>query len=292
VPPRAAPRSFAVLRVVHSTRRANQPSERVIGGSLGSLATGIAGSEGRCYQGGGNSGPHLDYRKKENAVLTLTRTLNDLVEDLHIRGYTLIRAEPEPGAITAAAGALGTHLGARWMGSRTLEAKSDPTWLPRHTEQLDDQEPLRFFALGCLTSATEGGATCLFDGRAAARTLLAQQHGFTSVRITYATKWRPTKATHLLIDQGAHGPTLRFRSKLETNSVVGLPADLSEDEMYGLVESALTEAVVLVHQWRAGDLRVVNNRAMIHARQPFNGTRRMIRFRYDDPHYQTVTLNP
>jgi alpha-ketoglutarate-dependent taurine dioxygenase len=58
------------------------------------------------------------------------------------------------------------------------------------------------------------------------------------------------------------------------------------------VEAALTEAVVLVHRWRAGDLLVVDNRAMIHARQPFTGMRRMIRFRYDDPHSQTVTLKP
>ncbi|MQM28975.1 TauD/TfdA family dioxygenase [Glycomyces albidus] len=223
---------------------------------------------------------------------TLARTLDDLAEDLHIRGYTLIRAEPEAGPMTEAPCALGVHLGARWMGARILEADNDPAWLPRHTEQFDDDEPLRFFALGCLAPAAEGGATCLYDGRAAAHSLLAQEHDFTSVRIEYATKWRPTKATHPLIVMGAHGPALHFRSKLETNNVVGLPSGLGEDEMYGLVESALAEAVVLVHRWRAGDLLVVDNRAMIHARQPFNGTRRMIRFRYDDPHYQTITLKP
>lgn len=194
--------------------------------------------------------------------------------------------------MTQAASALGAHLGASWMGTRVLESEGDTAWLPRHTEQLDDDEPLRYFALGCLTAATERGATCLYDGRAAARALLAQEHDFASVRIEYTTQWRPTQATHPLIVTGAHGPTLRFRSKLETNRVVGLPSGLGEDEMYGLVESALAESVVLVHQWRAGDLLVVNNHAMIHARQPFDGTRRMIRFRYDDPHFHTVTLGP
>lgn len=221
---------------------------------------------------------------------TLTRTLDDLAEDLRIRGYALVRAEPEAQDMTETASALGLHLGAQWLGSRALESQGDSTWLPRHTEQLDDDQPLGYFALGCLTPADERGATCLYDGRAAARALLAQEHDFTSVQIEYATKWRPSKATHPLIVMGTHGPSLRFRSKLETNHVVGLPSDLGEDEMYGLVESALAEAVVLVHQWRAGDLLVVNNRAMIHARQPFNGTRRMIRFRYDDPHFRTVTL--
>jgi alpha-ketoglutarate-dependent taurine dioxygenase len=225
-------------------------------------------------------------------VRTLTRTVDDLAEDLHIRGYTVVRTEPDPEDMTETASALGIHLGARWIGSRILEAEGDTAWLPRHTEQLDDAEPLAYFALGCLTPADERGATCLYDGRAAARALLAEDRRFTSVRITYATRWRPTKATHPLIVMGAAGPVLRFRSKLETNSVVGLPPGLGEDEMYGVVESALAEAVVLVHQWRAGDLLVVNNRAMIHARQPFAGTRRMIRFRYDDPHYRTVTLKP
>lgn len=225
-------------------------------------------------------------------MLTLTRTLDDLTDDLRVRGYTLMRAEPDPKAMTEAASALGAHLGARWMGARVLEAESDRAWLPRHTEQLDDSEPLAHFALGCLTPAAEGGATCLYDGRAAARALLAEDPRLTSVRIEYGTKWRPTKAVHPLIVTGADGPTLRFRSKLETNRVAQLPADLNEDNMYGKVEAALAEAIVLAHRWRSGDLLVVDNRAMIHARQPFTGTRRMIRFRYDDPHYQTVTLEP
>lgn len=225
-------------------------------------------------------------------MLALTLTLVDLAEDLHFRGYTLLRTQPEIEAMTAAASALGAHLNAGWMGRRVLESCGDPAWLPRHTEQLDDDEPLRFFALGCLTPAVEGGATCLYDGRAAAHTLLAQRNDFASVRITYRTKWRPNHATHALVNADAHGPTLRFRSKLETNTVTELPADLTEGEMYGLVESALAEAVVLVHKWRAGDLLVVNNLAMVHARQPFKGTRRMIRFRYDDPHFRTVTLKP
>jgi alpha-ketoglutarate-dependent taurine dioxygenase len=225
-------------------------------------------------------------------VLTLTRTLDDFTDDLRVRGYTLIRVEPDTEAMTEAASALGVHLGARWIGARVLDAESDTACLPRHTEQLDDPEPLAYFALGCLTPASEGGATCLYDGRAAARALFDEVPEMTSVRIEYATNWRPTRATHPLIVNGADGPALRFRSKLETNRIAEFPARFTEDEMYGKVESALSEATVLVHRWRAGDLLVVDNRAMIHARQPFTGTRRMIRFRYDDPHYQTVTLGP
>jgi alpha-ketoglutarate-dependent taurine dioxygenase len=65
---------------------------------------------------------------------------------------------------------------------------------------------------------------------------------------------------------------------------------MTEARMYGLVEAALSEAVAVVHRWRPGDLLIVNNRVMIHARQPFVGTRRMVRYRFDDPHHQTVIL--
>jgi hypothetical protein len=125
---------------------------------------------------------------KEGTVLTLNQTLDDLTEDLQVRGYTLIRAESDPDIMTEAASAIGHHLGASWMGVRVLEAESDPSWLPQHTEQLDDDEPLRFLALGCLSPASEGGATCLYDGRVAARALLAESPELAAVRLTYSTR--------------------------------------------------------------------------------------------------------
>jgi alpha-ketoglutarate-dependent taurine dioxygenase len=60
--------------------------------------------------------------------------------------------------------------------------------------------------------------------------------------------------------------------------------------MYAEVEAVLSDSVAVVHRWRPGDLLVVDNRAMIHAREPFTGTRQMIRYRYDDPHFKTVII--
>lgn len=225
-------------------------------------------------------------------MLAATHDLDDLVEDLDVRGYALIRTAPDFDALTAAAERFGAHVGSASMGARLLEGRDSPDWLPRHTEQLDDVEPLRYFALGCLQPAMSGGATCLYDGRSAASALVEAHPELVKVRIAYATRWRPTIATHsLIVFDRDHGPVLRYRSALETNTVDGpLPPAMTEAQMYGLVEATLLEAVAVVLRWRPGDLLIVNNRVMIHARQPFVGTRRMVRYRFDDPHHQTVIL--
>lgn len=219
--------------------------------------------------------------------------LYDLTMDLQVRGYALIRTEPNQDALAEAASRFGSHVGASSMGVRLLEAHGADGWLPRHTEHLYDAEPLRYFALGCLEASTIGGATCLYDGRLAARALLESHPELSQVRITYSTAWRPTSATHpLIVHDPEYGPVLRFRSMLETNAVSGqLPPGLTEARMYSLVESAISEAVAVVHRWRPGDLLIVDNRAMLHAREPFSGTRRMIRYRFDDPHFQTVIIS-
>ncbi|WP_205325331.1 TauD/TfdA family dioxygenase [Glycomyces sp. YM15] len=228
----------------------------------------------------------------EIIVQSVAVDLDEIVLDLNVRGYALIRSEANPHSLTEAAVRFGAHVGAAWVGVRVLEAHGSQEWLPRHTEQLDDPEPLRYFALGCLSASASGGATCLYDGRIAARALLESRPEMAQVRIAYSTAWRPTSATQpLIVETPEHGLALRFRSALETNTVCGpLPPSLSEAAMYTEVEAALSEAIAVVHRWRPGDLLVVDNRAMIHAREPFTGARRMIRYRYDDPHFRTVII--
>jgi len=225
-------------------------------------------------------------------VPTTALDLDDLMQDLDVRGYVLVRTAATFEALTALAEQFGAHIGAASIGSRLLEGMDSADWLPRHNEQLDDVEPLRYFALGCLESATTGGATCLYDGRLAASALLEERPELERVRIAYATRWRSSTATHPLIAiDPEHGPVLRYRSALETNSVEHpIPNGLTEAQMYACVESHLTDAVAVVHRWRPGDLLIVNNRIMVHARQPFTGRRVMARYRYDDPHHRTVII--
>lgn len=86
-------------------------------------------------------------------MLTLTRNPEDLQQDLAIRGYTRIRAEPQVNALTDAAAGFRAHIGTQSMGVKVLEAADSTDWLPQHTENLTNPEPPEYFALRCLTPA-------------------------------------------------------------------------------------------------------------------------------------------
>jgi 8-oxo-dGTP diphosphatase len=140
-------------------------------------------------------------------------------------------------------------------------------------------------------SGRAGGETLLFDGRKAARLLVASPPGAREVRIRYRSQYRPGVADHfLIVDDKRHVPVLRFRSATGNNEVIAKPAGVTEASLYAAVEDAVSRSLTLAHSWRAGELLVVDNRRMLHSRAPFGGLRHMLRFRYDDPLHPTVLL--
>lgn len=211
---------------------------------------------------------------------------------LELSGFLVLRTAPGEDALMSAACAFGNLVCARSVGVTHLRADGSEVWLGRHTETLTDgAAPIRYFALGCVVPATRGGETLLFDGRKAARLLEASLHDARKVRIRYRSQYRPDVADHsLIVDDKRHGPVLRFRSATGNNEVIAKPPDVSEADLYTAVEDAVSRSVALVHSWRAGELLVVDNRAMLHSRAPFAGLRHMLRFRYDDPLHPTVIL--
>ena len=72
--------------------------------------------------------------------------------------------------------------------------------------------------------------------------------------------------------------------------MIARPAGISEAGVYAAAEDALSRSVALTHAWRAGELLLVDNHAMLHSRAPFAGPRHMLRFRYDDPLHPAVIL--
>lgn len=219
--------------------------------------------------------------------------LVDVLEEVNIRGYAMLRSRASEEAITSLATSFGYANGAGSIGVKQLEGNGDIAWLPSHTEGLVLGEPvLRCFALGCVESASIGGATCLYDGRQAAKSLVAYCPEILGVRIRYRSNAYPgQEAVHpLIFDDPHYGLVLRYRSKVDTNAVVSLPASMGKGELYQVVDRAVRDALTLAHRWRPGDVLVVNNQFMLHSREPYEGRRVMVRCRYDDPNHMTLRL--
>lgn len=219
--------------------------------------------------------------------------LIDVLEETKIRGYAILRSYASAEAITSLAASVGYAKGADSIGVTTLEGDGDAAWLPAHTESLILGEPvLQCFALGCVETSAVGGATCLYDSRQAAQFLAHTFPEIRGVHIRYRSHAYPgQEATHPLIcEDPDYGLVLRYRSRVDTNSVVGIPPTMTEDRLYRAVDWAVDEALTLVHVWRPGDFMIVNNRFMIHSRKPYEGRRVMVRCRYDDPNHKTVQL--
>jgi hypothetical protein len=215
-----------------------------------------------------------------------------VVEELDKFGFATVHTAGDEEGRMAASCALGRLVGARSFGYVHLRAEGSAVWLGRHTESLTDgPTPLRYFALGCLVPAVEGGATHLFDGVRAARLLAWLLPDAAEVRIRYRSAYRPEVSEHpLIVGHERHGQVLRFRSVSERNTVIAMPERIREADLYAAVEEALSESVAHIHEWRAGDLLIVDNHRMLHSRAPFAGLRHMLRVRYEDPLHQTVTL--
>ena len=213
-------------------------------------------------------------------------------ERLQSLGYAVMHTAGDEESMMSAMRVLGSIVGARSFGYVHLCAEASGAWLRRHTESLTDGPvPLRYFALGCLVPAVEGGSTYLYDGGQAARLLLTRLPGAGEVRIRYRSAYRPEVSEHpLVVAHEHHGQVLRFRSASEYNTVVSMPAGLDETGMYAVVEAAVTVSLAHVHEWHVGDVLIVDNHRMLHSRAPFDGLRHMLRVRYDDPLHRTVTL--
>lgn len=213
-------------------------------------------------------------------------------QDLEGLGYAEVSTGGGEDGLMAAVHAVGRQVGAHGFGCMHLRATGSELWLGRHTESLTDgATPLRYFALGCLVPAEQGGATHLYDGSEAAHILRALYPETREVHIRYRSAYRPEISDHpLIVEHKLYGAVLRYRSASEYNSMITRPTGMSEPDLYAVIENALGASLVHVHTWRAGDLLIVDNHRMLHSRAPFAGLRHMLRVRYDDPVHQTATL--
>jgi len=221
-------------------------------------------------------------------------TLSSLITQADTYGYATVEVEPSIGSLTEAAVAIGGAIKASSIGRLELNGERETDWMLRHTESITqpEEELLGYFALGCIKPAEYDGATVVYDGIQAATVVDDEQPQLSSITTRYtSTIYDGQLAVHPLVTDTPHGRALRYRSQARTNELLNLPGGLSETRYYSTVESILDSSRPYVHQWQPGQLLLVNNRRTIHSRQPYEGRREMVRYRFDDPHFATITLH-
>ena len=195
-----------------------------------------------------------------------------------------------------AASDFGNEINASHIGVKTLAGEGSPNMLDIHVESIiyPTERMLGYFALGCLSPSNEGGETVIYDARLAANTILQNYPDLADVQIRYtSTTYDGQEATHGLVENvEGYGNTLRFRSKFSTNEIVSqLPYDLNEDSFYKLMEEIVEDSKTAEHQWKSGELVIVNNAITLHSRLPYQGARLMQRYRYNDHHFSHIKLD-
>lgn len=211
----------------------------------------------------------------------------DDLASLDAHGWLLLNEQPAHALMPRAAGlaaawgdpqlsvsGMGTVQADAGLPARHTAAPSTHGTVPWHTEGLYLRHPPQALLLWCQTAGDAGGDTLLLDGAAAARCLpqaLAQR--LRSVPLAVCTG--DYRAVHrLLAPAGSQAEVLRF---CDPAIAPDCRIETAEGEhaldVTDAVRAALADAPAHRHAWRAGDLLVIDNRRMLHARAAFTGRR-------------------
>lgn len=175
------------------------------------------------------------------------------------------------------------------LGSMTVEhgliGYGDDQPMRIHSEIIYHEDLLPYFMLGCVKPAETGGANILYDAVKAAVLIADEEPSLLGVTMVYHAEHYPdTKAVVPLIRNKQGEDFLAFRQKKkDLNEVHDLPEGWSEDRFYNYIDSVLARCVEYSGTLQAGEILLVNNYKTLHVRTAFEGLRKMIRVRVDDP---------
>lgn len=218
-------------------------------------------------------------------------SISCIVNHLNSSGYALASVEHNSVSeisTTAHASAFLMSVG-RVLKSHTsfaiLSADCDDNDLPVHVEGLHHPDGvLKYFGLACITPSVTGGETVLYDSIEAASIILSDYPSIADFRINYTSSWdHSLSCEHPIVKRSSVDgkPRLFYRASVPANRLVTIGK--SENEIYSSVDDAISRAVCYEHKWKQGDILLVNNQLTLHNRRKFDGTRIMIRARYDEP---------
>ncbi len=179
---------------------------------------------------------------------------------------------------------IGLNLG-RTTVEHGLIGYGDTSPMRIHSELIYHEDLIPYFMLGCVEKAEKGGKNFLYDAVEAARVISEEHPELLDVRMVYhAEHYDDTRAVVPLIRHKQGEDFLAFRQKkYDLNEVHNLPEGWSEEEFYDYIDDVLERAVELEHTMEPGEVLVVNNYKTLHVRTAFEGLRKMIRVRVDDP---------
>lgn len=185
------------------------------------------------------------------------------------------------------------HKIGREIGSTTFELAllgyGDDQPVRIHSESIYHSQMCTYFMLGCVKKADQGGDTLVYDAELAARLITNEQPELRSVKMVYhAEHYSDTKAVVPLLRNFGGEDFLSFRQKFPLNEVHNLPEDMSEDEFYEYIDGVLERSIEFDKVLEPGEMILVDNYKTLHVRKAYQGLRKIIRVRVDDPAYHEL----
>jgi alpha-ketoglutarate-dependent taurine dioxygenase len=185
------------------------------------------------------------------------------------------------------------HSIGRQIGTTTFElgllGYSDDKPARIHSESIYHSAMCPYFMLACVQKADIGGDTLVYDAEKAARIISSEAPELEGVRMVYhAEHYDHTRAETPLIRDFGEGSFLTFRQQFYLNEVHNLPPGLTEDDFYAYIDQVLTRCIEFDKILEPGEMILINNYKTLHVRKAFEGLRKIIRVRVDDPAYNEI----
>lgn len=188
----------------------------------------------------------------------------------------------------------GDHPAVMYIGNLKDQGKSEGALpvgeMEFHIDQCYQECPAKGTMLYAIEIPSAGGETVFANGYKAYERLpnTVKEHiaGLKAVHVyDYGGKGTDRK-NMVTIEEGisqshpiarihpATGRKSLFVNKLMTHSIVGLPAEESEDLLNMMFETIAQPELSYVHEWQVGDLLLWDNRCTLHARRDFDPAER------------------
>lgn len=153
--------------------------------------------------------------------------------------------------------------------------------VPWHTERINTTRPPSHLMLACIEPPASGGRTLLHDGIAAAHAVLAEDPRLAEVVLRYRKEDEEVEWPLIVEHPFRKEPVLWFRQEHGQpfhSSLAHGPKGMDIHEVHERMDGILARLPVrYAHHWKAGDVLVLDNSCMLHAREAYTGDRKLKR---------------